>query len=1853
MKRSRSKQIEQALQNVQQLASTYEKRIAVETDPTQLSKLQAEYKKTQRRIREFEELLGIRSSISMQMTTQPTVEHQSSPSSEEHQQTGGLSAPRTSTPGTENISPQNMEPDRVQIALERLALPHWFTEDMCRILLSDLIADSSEQKRILEGLLAFGQVEIMPGSNRYRVIERLRADILKSWQEYSKRTELIRLSTLLTDYSIQQVTSTASRQDEWRCEQLYHLAVADPERAMQLMQEWFDESVEKRFDLNQGYCWLLALEERRELLTEMERARTPAAEWTTELARRREYLTARAFWTEEWFRTINYQERDELKRRLEDFFNRSDPDAPWLLILHAQGGYGKTNTIQWLLARYLLPNGFICARFDYDGLSPTERMEVSQQPDKILRWLSENLNAQRSRKIEAFQRQGEQRSDPIGNFTLLLREMYGDKKVVLFVDTLEKLLENDPDPTTALKNLLNVLVRIREGDHPHVGSTPGHTNLRVVLSGRLLPSERYDRELRQMLSPDTAEHGEITAPQPLVNLQVSGFILEEGKMYLSQKRKLDNQIVERIISTLGKITASGLADTITKPAKAQAEIVPLKLAMYVDFLKEDPSLLRDPNIDISAFLAKNDIDITYLVDRILKRIQNPAIRWLLRYGVIFRRLDVEAAQVLMPFLEQARAGHKELDDPDLDPPGIRKALAESFQQGEQAADEVSQLFNQLTRYSWVDRQGDYIKIHPDVREPQLQIVAKQKIFKVLQQAAFEHYKQRIENTSDPQQQADYLREAIFHVLQTGEEGIVQWREQFERYRNGPAVKLWTLVDETFLQTKHPWPNTLLSDKDRFHAYHDLANVLLAEKEQPFLTDQLEVAEEIARKAFDIAPKVPLKASRFSTYLVLARIALARRKLPEALDIATKCAEEANSTDQRAEALVVLGEAQAANSLWEKALDTLRSAYTLIKKAVKHGRLEATLAPVYHRVRLELIEQLLNSPNWRDALPLLKEALRGRPHDPVVLANAARLAFKQARFKEAAQLYQQAIERSDKIQAEKLTVEQQRVQLYQGERIAISPTDMSMVAVIAAAMRADWLAMESLLDIQLATATEARTLEVINILLQYYVEVMGDWRQVQSLLERGAKWVARLPETDPAVARYDVLRQYVDFLNSPPVLKPDVAVQECERRLNQVIALRTPEARVRAKAYLLQVRFFGGLEADQAEEREAIKIYTRCATEALDHAFDLLLQLAPIDQVDIMRTLAALPGWSSALINDVALDPGERSPLLVLAKSLARVDASEQLPFLARLAKSGDLQVQAKLDVLRQQILTSGSDWPLLYTSFARLLAAFGQTEEARRFMREAPIAKEVQTPYMRILIDQDRAFIASWEEARMGIAEAIASLQSISETSSYLLEELELIDAYLSLEKGTTEWQWRITLHDLSSRISSRSDITRLSQDLLVLRAVSSMKLGYFDETNVALKGAVDVALNLGNIYAVNVIRTAQNQLEHGRQSQLEPSPTLEMSLLKVRSTPLTISQTASQGLELICEQINHQTIEVALATSPWQTNHLKTQTQLQGIKRLLPQGASLTTLPDLDYWQKLLNADSNQGRSLEQIGATLLDDLLPLEQESRSVLVHYLQHDRQPLHFITQGTELERLPWSILYDFRTGRWLSEHFLLSYNRPPAEPLALRGVALAVFSAVKHRDRESTVSQIQALYKEAADTKWFYSHELLGQSGPLASETTSAAPFLGSVKMLHLVGDLSEFDPTEGIFLNMGTSTISGSLERLTPDHLARRLRKLNISNCLIVLEPLSTGSSFEDLRVLMLRNSYAMALARLGSWTVLALSPRHTSTTTRFIERLLNEETLTASWLEKIVQEARQQTPLFSFNSLLEGQYDLFYPSLI
>jgi hypothetical protein len=352
----------------------------------------------------------------------------------------------------------------------------------------------------------------------------------------------------------------------------------------------------------------------------------------------------------------------------------------------------------------------------------------------------------------------------------------------------------------------------------------------------------------------------------------------------------------------------------------------------------------------------------------------------------------------------------------------------------------------------------------------------------------------------------------------------------------------------------------------------------------------------------------------------------------------------------------------------------------------------------------------------------------------------------------------------------------------------------------------------------------------------------------------------------------------------------------------------------------------------------------------------------------------------------------------------------------------------------------------------------------------------------------------------------------------------------------------------------------------------------------------------------------------------------------------------------LAITQLDNTSIEVVFMRSDQDYIHARTETKLQGVKKLLPQGKALAGLPDMDYWQKLLNEDSNLGLPMEQVGAALLDDLLPGRSRGRKQLETFLNGGESgktlsAIRLLLQSPELERLPWGLLYDAATGRWLSRYFRFSRNRQPNDAFALQGASIAVRPLADRPDPDGRLKQLASMYSGSN----LYGPELLGQ-GHTEDLTVTSARSLPDLlprplKILHLVGDLSEVSEVEGIFLNLGRSRTERTREPLTADALAHQLRQLGISRSLIILEPLSTGSYFEDIRVLLLRNSYAANLARLGTWTVLAVGPRRSSYP--LIQQLLEAEKLSAGQLEDMLLKARQQKRSGHF---LDDQFSLTYP---
>jgi tetratricopeptide (TPR) repeat protein len=1687
---------------------------------------------------------------------------------------------KNETPG---VPPTDFSDYRNDANLLPLALPRWFDEGMLALLLPDLSAEQRSAE--LDRMLDLGEVEFGPGRTyeRYRVPPRLRTDLLRDWMSNPNQARFRELSRELARYcgTTADTATSATARDEWRIEQIYHLAAAEPERAMRMMRTRFDEALGENFDVNGAYRWLAPLEDRRDWLQKLERQHPGKPGWTAELARLRESVAARAFWTEEWYRTLNYLPRETLPAMLNAFFAGDSPH--WAINLHAPGGHGKTITVEWLLTRYALPKGYICARVDFETFSPAELLECAEQPDLLLNKITHNLNGQRAQKLAALERPLNQRGDPVGSFALLLREVYDGQIVVIFLDTLDTLLAEAPQPGATLENLLAMFRRIREGE-----SAPGYPNLRLVISGRNALARRFDGELRRAFAVKSKR-----ARLGLLEVELEGFSRQEASDYLTQKRKLSGR-------------AKRLIEPIVERAAADGVISPLELALYADLVKQDKDLTPEK-------LRQGEDTLSTLTDRIIRQIEDPAVHWLTRYGVIFRRLDARAAKLLLAYLEKVMAVNGSLDEPDLPPDLLTFETSLDWQ--------IPPLLEQLTRLSWLERQGDYIVYHPNVADAQLELIQAQPIFRTLQNAAFRYYARLAEQAAEPQRKAAFLREALYHSAQMENTLLDFWREQFNRYRNAGVV-LWALVDE--IGRLSDIFKVKLPKADACRANLALANVLLAEKDRPFLPDQLQRAEDAAKTALSLAEK----ADEYETNLTAAKVALARRKLSEALDLAHRALNNVKTAQERVEAMQLLGQIEAANSMWGRALGTLRNAY---RHSVE--MLSGTLSPV--SVQLELVENLLPGENWREAIELLEKARRELPGDPTVLEYSARLELRRGRLEDAYNYCRLAALRSAGSQAARLAALQDTITLYQGQNREPKARDIN-TAVLETAARADWTGMESLLRTRLANTADGETLEVINLLLQFYLEISGDWRQVRALLERGTKLAENRARGDLAVARLSVMAQYMEFMSNPPRFDPAFARRDCERRLRQVAELQTPEERVRAKGYLLLVRFYADLKPGNAPaEQEAARIYADCARQALERVFELLLKLAPQDQVDIMRTLATLPGWSSALVNDYGLDPAERSPMLLLAEMTA---PPREGTFLQRLLTQTGLKLDGQIETLRQQVTASMADWALYYMSFARLLAQLGQPEAARELLEHPAVVAAAEN----LPVIHDRAFLLDWDAARELLESTIARLEEEPATSS-LVNELMLTWAYLALRNG----QGSNLLESVAVWLSRLFALRFLSpgnrvflQDYFTLEIVVNLRLGLTDKVSYNLRQAIETAESLGNTYALTIFRRV---------------PMLTPALPPAGSAATPIAPAREPELCLVIQMLDAANANVTLSRG--NQTLFERQTNLANVKKLLPQSQNKISpgLPDLDYWQKLLSRDFARDVTIERVGDALLNDILPPRSKGRKILQEYYTVREMPvLRVAVQGRELEQIPWGILHDANDG-WISRRTSMTRNNPPFE-YTLRGTAIAVRPLPTRPDPYSILRQLEGLYRPRTDklgqppSARMISADFFERLQPNVPSLSQGVPALPTeLKLLHLIGDMRELPETGLPYLSMGQTRRAFQREHLTADALAHQLRQIGVGRTLIIIEPLSTGSAFEDGRSLMLRNAYAGQLARLGNWLVLAYGPRRGASD--LINRLVQSETITTAQLEGWLREVRAAVLPSEPGRLSESQFALFYPA--
>src|SRR5262249_32063212 len=92
-----------------------------------------------------------------------------------------------------------------------------------------------------------------------------------------------------------------------------------------------------------------------------------------------------------------------------------------------------------------------------------------------------------------------------------------------------------------------------------------------------------------------------------------------------------------------------------------SEGLPFTLALYANLVKQSDT------VDAEVLRSFRDPGLLYAIERVLERIDDDQVQWLIRYGVVPRRLSFDfVVSVIAPHLPHSMDGTSGLDDPTRD-----------------------------------------------------------------------------------------------------------------------------------------------------------------------------------------------------------------------------------------------------------------------------------------------------------------------------------------------------------------------------------------------------------------------------------------------------------------------------------------------------------------------------------------------------------------------------------------------------------------------------------------------------------------------------------------------------------------------------------------------------------------------------------------------------------------------------------------------------------------------------------------------------------------------------------------------------------------------------------------------------------------------------------------------------------------------------------------------------------------------------------------------------------------------------------------------------------------------------------
>lgn len=504
-------------------------------------------------------------------------------------------------------------------------------------------------------------------------------------------------------------------------DRLHHLAACDPEETARAYEAEFAQA-DAAFDLSRCQALLDILHRQ---------ARWIGPRLAAVLRRDRPYLQARHLFYEDYFRTAGFLERATLTRAWDDFI-ANDPGTRWIFHLHATGGMGKTHFLRWLIARRLVPRRVPCARVDFDDF---QLVEVMSRPARLLFDVFDQLDRQLpgSPLTSFLPRLGEDARRPGAGtvpMEVILRTLGGagiDSDLVILLDTLE-------EATLANAEWLAACIR------QFAELRQALPRLRLVLSGRYNLADRLPA---------------FPGPQAVIH-EVARFSGNEAETSLLRQG----------------VPNAGIRQAIARRSDGN----PFKLNLLAEIA------LNRPDLTPADLDALPRVDLAYLIERIVLRIPQQPLRWIVRYGALPRKLTRDfIGEVLLPPLRRALSGSSRADRPSPFRRGRTGQPIDVWHPDPAALDALNldRLWEDLCRYArqrgWIEPAGDAVRFHPEVVHPTRDLLRDQPIHTPLHRAAAAHFASLAARSPDDTTRAAHLREATFHRFHAGDpDASSQW-----------------------------------------------------------------------------------------------------------------------------------------------------------------------------------------------------------------------------------------------------------------------------------------------------------------------------------------------------------------------------------------------------------------------------------------------------------------------------------------------------------------------------------------------------------------------------------------------------------------------------------------------------------------------------------------------------------------------------------------------------------------------------------------------------------------------------------------------------------------------------------------------------------------------------------------------------------------------------------------------------------------------------------------------------------------------------------------------------------------------